>query len=169
MEKDCKQIGKTPNAFRSFCCLLQSVRYFIVVFSASSFFLHLFWPSTFAAFHVNPVAPVKTPCSFSVCLLFRCQRKYVKNQQGVGWGRSSEIVEEKRIRTFLIAYSLQIFMRGSHTHTHMQFSYIQVEYRSSTATWLLFVCAVSVCMYACLYLVVHVLCVLSAVKFRRDV
>lgn len=141
MERDCKQIGKTPNAFRSFCCLLQSVRYFIVVFSASSFFLHLFWPSTFAAFHVNPVAPVKTPCSFSVCLLFRCQRKYVKNQQGVGWGRSSE---RKTNKNFFVRLQLANFHAWL-THTHAQFSYIQVEYRSSTATWLVFVCAVSVC------------------------
>lgn len=113
--KDCKQIGKTPNAFRwllaaAICKILYRFPLFGFVFLFLSILaLHLH--STFVAFYVNPVAPVKTPCSLSVCLLFRCQRKYVKNQH--------KQKKRKTKKNFFDRLQLAANFHSSHnTHTH---------------------------------------------------
>lgn len=116
VEKTANKLGKRRTHFVG-CWLLQSVRYFIVFLSLVpfSFFLSilaLHLHSTFVAFYVNPVAPVKTPCSLSVCLLFRCQRKYVKNQH-----KKKKRKNEKELFWSPTACSTFSFV-AQHTRTH---------------------------------------------------
>lgn len=99
---------------------------------------------------------MKTPCSLSVCLLFRCQRKYVKNQQGRRRRRRRKNNQNERELFFLDRLQLANFHAWL-TQTHRQFSYIYTKWHSNL---------VRVCVCACASVLCTVCCEVPARRLR---
>lgn len=166
---DCKQIGKTPNAFRFAACLPPAAICKILYrFSLSlsllrsSFYLFLpcicralLLPSMLTQLHLWKRPAV---CQFVCC--FAAKENMSKISQG--WGGGGGKITKTKENFFFDRLQLANF-HAWHSHRHIDSLVIciQAVYGSGTSTWLECVCVVCVCMHLC--------CVPSAVKFRRDV